>query len=86
MTSPLPGRSTSLSNVTNIVQIGFWILIDDKEYFIPFKDYPVFMDATIGQIYNVKRLAQNQLHWPDLDADIEIEALEEPEKYLLVWK
>jgi len=24
-------------------------------------------------------------HWPTLDADIELDALEEPERYPLVW-
>jgi len=34
----------------------------------------------------MQRLSPTQLYWPDLDADIEIEALEQPEHYPLVFK
>jgi hypothetical protein len=34
----------------------------------------------------MQRLSSTQLHWPDLDADIEMEALEQPEHYSLVFK
>ncbi len=44
------GISTSLSEVTNISHHGFWLLVDDREYFVPFKDYPGFTEATITQI------------------------------------
>lgn len=26
--------------VTNISEHGFWLFIDDKEYFLPFKQFP----------------------------------------------
>lgn len=48
--------STSRSELTNITQTGFWISVDDQEYFIPFADYPAFKDAIVGQIYKVKRI------------------------------
>jgi hypothetical protein len=75
------GKNTSHNEVTNIGPLGFWVLIDGAEYFIPFEEYPVFKDASIKQIFNIVRLYPSQLHWPDLDADIELEALENPEKY-----
>jgi len=74
------------SEVTNIEPLGFWVLVDEREYFIPFADYPVFKSASIQQIFQMQRLSPTQLHWPDLDADIEIEALEQPEHYPLVFK
>jgi hypothetical protein len=86
MNSSQPGTSISASEVTNIEPLGFWILLDNKEYFVPFDDYPVFKNASIKQIFQMQRLSQTQLHWPDLDADIEIEALEQPEHYPLVFK
>jgi hypothetical protein len=85
MNSSQPGTSISPSEVTNIEPLGFWILLDNKEYFVPFDDYPGFKGASIQQIFNMQRLSPTQLHWPDLDADIEIEALEQPEHYPLVW-
>ena len=86
MISNQPETGISLNEVTNIEPLGFWVLVDDREYFIPFADYPVFQGASIQQIFQVQRISPTQLHWPDLDADIEIEALEQPEHYPLVFK
>jgi hypothetical protein len=80
-----PGVSTSNSEVTNISILGFWLLVDDREYFVPFDDYPVFRRATVAQIYALERLSPTQLHWPELDADIELGALEHPEQFPLVY-
>lgn len=79
------GVATSHSEVTNITNIGFWLLVDDREYFVPFADYPVFKKATVAQIYTVEKLSPTQFHWPELDADIELEALAHPERYSLVF-
>ncbi len=73
----------TFSEVTNIEAFGFWLLAEDHEYFVPFSDYPVFKNATIEQILNLQCLAPGQYHWPDLDADIELEALQNPERYPL---
>lgn len=72
--------------VSHIGTLGFWLLADDREYFVPFADYPVFQSAKTEQIFNVQRIASGQYHWPDLDADIELEALEYPEYYPLIWR
>ena len=75
----------SHSEVTSISAAGFWLLVDDAEFFVPFSNYPVFRAATIDQILQVQRLAPRQFHWPALDADIELDALERPEQYPLLW-
>ncbi len=85
MISEQPGIATSQSEVTDVILTGFWLLVDDREYFVPFEDYPVFRGATIAQIYNVQRLGPTQFHWPELDADIELEALEQPERFPLAF-
>lgn len=77
------GENTSHSEVTNISASGFWILLDDREYFVPFDEYPQFRQATVAQIYSMKQLGPDQFHWPDLDIDIELEALEHPERFSL---
>ena len=61
-----PGGGISLSEVTNIEPMGFWMLVDDREYFVPFADYPVFQGASLQQIFQMQRLSPTQLHWPDL--------------------
>lgn len=85
MNSELPGTAISHSEVTAIGPTGFWLLAEDREYFVPFDDYPVFRSATIEQIFTVQPLSPTQFHWPALDADIELEALERPEHFPLKW-
>jgi hypothetical protein len=68
---------------TIVAHLGFWLLADDQEYFVPFSDYPVFNRATVAQIYAIQRLGPRQFHWPQLDADIELDALEHRERYPL---
>ena len=86
MISPPPGAATSRSEVTNITRHGFWLLVDDREYFVPFAAYTVFRTATVEQIYNVRRSGPDQFHWPELDADIELAALETPEAFPLQFQ
>lgn len=69
-----------------IFRDGFWLLVDDREYFVPFDDYPAFRKATVGQIYLVERLSPSQFYWPELDIDLELEALENPERYPLLFQ
>ena len=80
------GTDISANEVTSICSLGFWLLVDDVEYFVPFSEYPVFADATVAQIYQVQRLAPDQFHWPALDADIELGALEMPERFPLLFR
>ena len=85
MISDQPGVATSQGQVTDVIVTGFWLLVDDQEYFVPFEDYPVFGEATVAQIYNLQRLSPTQFRWPELDADIEFEALEHPEQFPLAF-
>lgn len=83
MNSLKDGKHTLTSSVTNISNVGFWILVNDKEYFVPFSNYPEFKKATVDEIFSMKMLSPRQLHWQSLDCDIEIDALEEPERFPL---
>ena len=76
-------REGILVSVENITPFGIWLFIRDKEYFLSYTDYPYFKDQTIGTIQNVQLLHGYHLYWPDLDVDLEIDNLENPEKYLL---
>ncbi len=84
MSLEMPGDVTS-DEVTNITPLGFWLLVDGVEYFVPFGDYPAFRDATVAQICTFRRLG-SQLHWPQLDVDIELEALQHPERFPLMFR
>ena len=86
MTSFRPGESTFQAEVTSIVAVGFWLLADDREYFVPFADYPAFREATVAQIVNVEQPGPSQLYWADLDIDIELAGLDEPERFPLQFR
>ncbi len=81
-----PGKSTSQAEVIDISKFGLWLFVKGKEYFLPFNSYPWFKDAKIFEIYNVKLLHNIHLYWPDLDVDLEVEALANPESYPLIYK
>jgi hypothetical protein len=40
--------------VTNISQHGFWILLEERELFVPFNEFPWFRNATIDSILKVE--------------------------------
>ena len=86
MKSKIAGESTLAVEVLNISKHGFWILVQGREYFLPFEDFPWFRDANIASILNVELLQTHHLYWPDLDIDLELESIESPEKYPLIYK
>lgn len=72
--------------VTNISSQGLWILLSQKEYFLPYKEFPWFKDAKVAEILNLELLHKTHLYWPDLDIDLDIHVLENLEAYPLVYK
>lgn len=84
MKSVLRGKRTSSVEVTNVSPHGFWLLVDERELFLPFKEFPWFQDATIRQLTHVERPSSNHLYWPELDVDLAVESLEHPERYPLI--
>lgn len=79
------GKDTLVS-VENISTFGIWLFVKGKEYFLNYDIYPYFKDENVNHISNVKLLHETHLHWPDLDVDLEIDNLENPEKYPLKSK
>ena len=86
MKSETPGIDTSPAEVTNISPHGFWLLIDERELFLSFDDFPWFRDAPVASILHVERPNSEHLYWPDLDVDLSIQIIEHPEKYPLKSK
>ena len=76
------GKDISVS-VENITPFGIWIFVKEKEYLLSYKVYPYFKDQTLGSIQNVQLLHGYHLYWPELDVDLEIDNLENPQKYPL---
>lgn len=77
------GTATSGVEVTNISRHGFWILVDDRELFLPFDEFPWFADAPVKAILAVERPQPHHLYWPELDVDLTVESIEHPEWYPL---
>ncbi len=86
MRSEALGTNTSVVEVTNISKHGFWILLKDKELFVPFREFPWFRDASVGAILNIELPHPGHLYWPDLDIDLAVESIEHPERFPLVSK
>ena len=86
MKSSKLGKNISEVEIQNISVHGIWLYVKGKEYFLPHDEYPWFRDAKISEIYNVTLFHDVHLHWPDLDVDLELESLEHPEKYPLIYK
>ena len=84
MKSEALGQSTSELEVTNISKHGFWLLLENREHFLPFDEFPWFKDAPISAVLNVERLQPQHLYWPDLDVDLTVESIEHPERYPLI--
>lgn len=79
------GKSISVS-VENITPFGIWIYVNDREYFLSYREFPFFKEQTLKSIQNVQLLHGYHLYWPELDIDLEIDNLENPEKYPLKSK
>ena len=80
------GKNTSGVEVQNITPAGIWLLVNQTEYFLPYKNFPWFREARVADIYQVELLYQRHLRWPKLDVDLELASLEDLEKYPLIFK
>jgi hypothetical protein len=86
MKSAARGAHTSRVEVGNVSAHGFWLLVGERELFLPFAKFPWFREAPVGAILNVERPAPDHLFWPDLDVDLSVECIEHPEKFPLVCR
>jgi hypothetical protein len=77
------GTATSAVEVTNISAHGFWLLLGDRELFVPFTEFPWFAEAPVRKIANVQRPAADHLYWPDLDIDLSVRSIENPNEFPL---
>jgi hypothetical protein len=76
----------SKCEVTDINKNGIWIFIEGEEHFIPVKEFSLFKDAAVDKIFKVTCLPPNHLYWEELDVDIELDSIEHPENYPLIFK
>ncbi|HEY7611041.1 MAG TPA: DUF2442 domain-containing protein [Alphaproteobacteria bacterium] len=80
------GAASSSAEVVGLSKHGFWLLLGEGEVFVPFSKFPWFKSAPVSRVLNVRRLSADHLRWPDLDVDLHVDSLREPEKFPLVAK
>ena len=71
--------------IGNIDAHGLWLLIDDKEYFLPYEDFPWFRNAPVRQIAKVELLHGDHLYWPELDIDLSLDSVANPKSFPRVF-
>lgn len=81
----MPGTITS-AEITHVSKHGFWLLLGSEELLVPFEQFPWFKNATIEQLSEVEWPTENHLYWPQLDADLSVESIRNPEAFPLVAK
>jgi Protein of unknown function (DUF2442) len=86
MLSKQHGVNTSGPEVTNLSPHGFWLLWNGQEYFLAFEHFPWFRDATIAAISHVELQGAEHLYWPELDVDLSLNIINNPDKYPLASK
>ena len=78
------GTVTLGAEVTNVSKHCFWLLLGDEELAVPFSEFPWFKKATIEQLADVQRPTEDHLYWPQLDVDLAIRSIRNPESFPLV--
>jgi hypothetical protein len=80
------GKNTLAVEVTNVSAHGIWLIVNEREFFLSYNDFPWFKEAKINDILDVRLLHSGHLHWPLLDIDLELASLENKENYPLIFK
>lgn len=70
--------------VTNVSAHGFWLLLGAEELAVPYSQFPWFKRVTIEQLLAVERPTENHLYWPQLDIDLSVESLRNPDAFPLL--
>ncbi|MDJ0864402.1 MAG: DUF2442 domain-containing protein [Gammaproteobacteria bacterium] len=83
MSSKPHGGPTFQVEVTNVSSHGLWLLAHGRELFLSFDDFPWFKDASIGSVLKVEEPSPGHFYWPDLDVDLGLETIENPERFPL---
>ena len=78
------GGGTSAAEGTGFSKQGLWVLLGNEELLLPFEKFPWFKKATIEHLTEVEWPAENHLYWPQLDVDVSVESIRNPEAFPLV--
>ncbi len=79
-------KNISEVEIQNVSEFGIWMLIQEREYFLRYKEFPWFQNAVVKLIYNFEFLHGRHLYWPELDIDLSLVSLSSLEKFPLKAK
>lgn len=86
MSSSQLGKPTSAVEVVDISPHGIWLFAGEAEHFLSFEEYPWFKRASIAAVLNVREELPGNFHWPELDVDLCLESIENPQQFPLIAK
>ena len=78
------GSTTLAAEVTHVSSHCFWLLLGDEELAVPYTEFPWFKQATIEQLSDVERATENHLRWPQLDIDLSVASIRQPDAFPLL--
>ena len=79
-------RREQVVSVENITRWGIWLYVKGVEYYLDYENYPWFRKATLSAVQNVRLERGSYLRWPDLDVDLELDCLRDPDRYPLTYR
>ncbi|ABX51729.1 MULTISPECIES: DUF2442 domain-containing protein [Shewanella] len=85
MKSEQLGKDTSV-RVLGVNPLGLWLLADNEEHFLSFEEFPWFQSAPVKAVFNVEKQGRSGFCWPDLDVDLTLDGIKNPDKYPLKAK
>jgi len=62
------------------------LLAGDERLFMAFADFPWFRNAPVDHILNVEEPSPGHYYWPDLDVDLSLQIIRNPERFPLTAK
>jgi hypothetical protein len=72
--------------VSYVTEYGFWLRTPEGDRFLAFANFPRFRDAPVRHILHVEEVTPGHYHWPDLDVDLSLQIVRNPERFPLVSK
>lgn len=83
MKSEMLGEGTLITEITNISNHGIWLFSKGKEFFLPYEEFPWFKEVPVSRILNVQEVTPGHFYWPDLDVDLSLEVIKNPQRFPL---
>ena len=82
--SSVRGAATAAASGEGVTPFGVWLLVAGEELFASHADFPMFRSGTIGALMHVELHGADHLYWPELDVDLDLKRVANPEKFPLV--